>query len=118
VRTVLGFSSHDESWGEPRCDILTAENKVGSLFDPVRNPNVKFSLVAPEFRECRRHAGLYFELTRLGGPATSGVIKDVMAGGYQEVEIDFVADNPGLTLFRCHEQLHMDFGFMALFEYV
>ncbi len=26
---------------------------------------------------------------------------------------------PGsLTLFHCHQQLHMDFGFMALFDYV
>jgi FtsP/CotA-like multicopper oxidase with cupredoxin domain len=31
---------------------------------------------------------------------------------------DFVADNPGQTLFHCHQQLHMDFGFMALFDYV
>jgi len=59
-----------------------------------------------------------FELTCIAGQPTSGVIKDVvMIGGYQEVEIDFVADNPGLTLFHCHQQLHMDFGFMALFEY-
>ncbi|HEY5029177.1 MAG TPA: multicopper oxidase domain-containing protein [Candidatus Angelobacter sp.] len=26
--------------------------------------------------------------------------------------------NPGLTLFHCHQQLHMDFGFMTLFDYV
>jgi FtsP/CotA-like multicopper oxidase with cupredoxin domain len=59
-----------------------------------------------------------FELTRIGGKPTSGVIKDVvMLGGFQEVEFDFVADNPGLTLFHCHQQLHMDFGFMALFQY-
>ena len=59
-----------------------------------------------------------FELTKVAGQATSGVMKDVvMVGGYQEVEVDFVADNPGLTLFHCHQQLHMDFGFMALFEY-
>jgi FtsP/CotA-like multicopper oxidase with cupredoxin domain len=59
-----------------------------------------------------------FELTRVGGKPTSGVIKDVvMLGGFQEVEFDFVADNPGLTLFHCHQQLHMDFGFMALFQY-
>jgi FtsP/CotA-like multicopper oxidase with cupredoxin domain len=32
-------------------------------------------------------------------------------------EFDFVADNPELTLFHCHQQLHMDFGFMALFNY-
>jgi len=60
-----------------------------------------------------------FELARTGGKATSGVIKDVvMLGGFQELEVDFVADNPGPTLFHCHQQLHMDFGFMALFEYV
>ena len=59
-----------------------------------------------------------FELTRIAGKPTAGVIKDVvMLGGYQEVEFDFVADNPGLTLFHCHQQLHMDFGFMALFNY-
>jgi FtsP/CotA-like multicopper oxidase with cupredoxin domain len=60
-----------------------------------------------------------FELTKLAGKSTAGVMKDVvMVGGYQEVEIDFTADNPGLTLFHCHQQLHMDFGFMALFDYV
>ncbi len=60
-----------------------------------------------------------FELTSVNGAPTSGVRKDVaMLGGYQQMEIDFVANNPGLTLFHCHKQLHMDFGFMALFDYV
>ena len=59
-----------------------------------------------------------FELTQIGGRATAGVVKDVvMLGGFQELAFDFVADNPGLTLFHCHQQLHMDFGFMALFKY-
>jgi FtsP/CotA-like multicopper oxidase with cupredoxin domain len=60
-----------------------------------------------------------FELTKLAGQPTAGILKDVvMLGGYQETEISFVADNPGLTLFHCHQQLHMDFGFMTLFDYV
>lgn len=60
-----------------------------------------------------------FELTSLAGASTAGVFKDVMMlHGYQEAEIDFVADNPGLTLFHCHQQLHMDYGFMTLFDYV
>jgi FtsP/CotA-like multicopper oxidase with cupredoxin domain len=60
-----------------------------------------------------------FELTRIAGVPTARIFKDVvMVGGYQETEIDFLADNPGLTLFHCHQQLHMDFGFMALFDYV
>ncbi|HEV2442460.1 MAG TPA: multicopper oxidase domain-containing protein [Steroidobacteraceae bacterium] len=61
-----------------------------------------------------RHA---FELTRIDGTPTAGVHKDVaMLGGYQTMDVDFTADQPGLTLFHCHMQLHMDFGFMGLFE--
>ena len=60
-----------------------------------------------------------FELTKYAGAPMAGVLKDVvMVGGYQEVEVDFTADNPGLTLFHCHQQLHMDFGFMTLFDYL
>ena len=60
-----------------------------------------------------------FELTKIAGKSTSGVIKDVvMLGGYQEMEVDFTADQPGLTLFHCHMQIHMDYGFMALFDCV
>jgi len=59
-----------------------------------------------------------FELVRVGGKPTAGIIKDVvMLGGFQECEFDFVADNPGDTLFHCHQQLHMDFGFMFLLRY-
>jgi FtsP/CotA-like multicopper oxidase with cupredoxin domain len=28
--------------------------------------------------------------------------------------VEFVANNPGPTLFHCHQQLHMDYGFMTL----
>jgi FtsP/CotA-like multicopper oxidase with cupredoxin domain len=59
-----------------------------------------------------------FELTQIAGRASSGVLKDVvMLGGFQSAELDFIADNPGPSLFHCHQQLHMDFGFMALFSY-
>jgi FtsP/CotA-like multicopper oxidase with cupredoxin domain len=59
-----------------------------------------------------------FELTNIMGKATAGVMKDVvMLGGYQEIAFDFMANDPGMTLFHCHQQLHMDFGFMTLFDY-
>jgi FtsP/CotA-like multicopper oxidase with cupredoxin domain len=59
------------------------------------------------------------ELINIAGNPTAGIMKDVvMLGGYQAMEVDFTANNPGLTLFHCHQQLHMDFGFMALFDYV
>ncbi len=60
-----------------------------------------------------------FELVSVGGNPAAGILKDVvMLDGYQEAEVQFVADNPGLTLFHCHQQLHMDYGFMTLFDYV
>jgi FtsP/CotA-like multicopper oxidase with cupredoxin domain len=37
--------------------------------------------------------------------------------GALELACEFLADNPGPTLFHCHQQLHMDFGFTALFNY-
>jgi len=60
-----------------------------------------------------------FELTKTAGKPLARVMKDVvMVGGYPEVEISFTADNPGITLFHCHQQLHMDFGFRTLFDYL
>jgi FtsP/CotA-like multicopper oxidase with cupredoxin domain len=59
-----------------------------------------------------------FEITQIGGKPTSGVMKDLVSVPRRSTAaIDFVADNPGLTLFHCHMQLHMDFGFMQLLEY-
>ncbi|WP_406815736.1 multicopper oxidase family protein [Mycobacterium sp. M23085] len=56
-----------------------------------------------------------FEVTRFAGTPTAGVRKDVaMLGGYQSMEIDFVADQPGLSLLHCHQQIHMDYGLMLL----
>jgi FtsP/CotA-like multicopper oxidase with cupredoxin domain len=60
-----------------------------------------------------------FEITKIHGKETAGIFKDtVLVKGFSRVDVDFVADNPGLTLFHCHQNLHMDFGFMRLFEYV
>jgi len=59
-----------------------------------------------------------FELVSVKGAATSGVHKDVVvveAG--TKIEADLVASNPGDTLFHCHQQDHMDMGFMTLFHY-
>ena len=59
-----------------------------------------------------------FEITNILGKVTGGVTKDVvLVNPFSTAEIDFVADNPGLTLFRRHAQLHIDFGFMNLIKY-
>jgi|ERR1035441_5221070 hypothetical protein len=57
-------------------------------------------------------------LARSGKP-TSGIIKDVVnVPARKVVEVNSVADNPGLTLLHGHMQEHMDFGFMNLVKYI
>jgi FtsP/CotA-like multicopper oxidase with cupredoxin domain len=69
-----------------------------------------------------------FELRILGAPLTAargaapkdigGIMKDVVLVDAQtKAEVEFTADNPGASLFHCHQQNHMDLGFMMLLEY-
>ncbi len=59
-----------------------------------------------------------FELVSVHGKPTRGILKDVVnLPAYGHIEVDFFADNPGSTLFHCHQQLHMDGGFAQIIEY-
>jgi FtsP/CotA-like multicopper oxidase with cupredoxin domain len=59
-----------------------------------------------------------FEVTKVGDRTMSGLMKDTLnMPRMSTAEIDFVADNPGPTLFHCHHQDHMDEGFAGLIEY-
>jgi FtsP/CotA-like multicopper oxidase with cupredoxin domain len=59
-----------------------------------------------------------FEITRIGGKRLHGLMKDtVLVSAGTEVAVELVANNPGDTLFHCHQQDHMDMGFMMLFRY-
>jgi FtsP/CotA-like multicopper oxidase with cupredoxin domain len=58
-----------------------------------------------------------FELTNVHGKATAGVMKDVvLVKGFRKIAVDFTPAMEGLTLFHCHQQFHMDYGFKMLFE--
>jgi FtsP/CotA-like multicopper oxidase with cupredoxin domain len=60
-----------------------------------------------------------FEVTRIGEQQIRGLMKDVInVNPLDSVAVDFTADNPGDTLLHCHQQLHMDYGFMQLIRYV
>jgi FtsP/CotA-like multicopper oxidase with cupredoxin domain len=60
-----------------------------------------------------------FELRRLPGqPETHGIMKDtVLVDANTQLDVEFTANDPGPTLFHCHQQNHMDAGFMMLFRY-
>jgi FtsP/CotA-like multicopper oxidase with cupredoxin domain len=58
------------------------------------------------------------ELVRYAGAACSGIRKDVIVvPAWRQVEIDVAATHPGPSLFHCHQQLHMDMGFMTMLRY-
>lgn len=58
-----------------------------------------------------------FELRKMNGRETGGILKDtLLVSAGTEAEVEFTADRPGLSLFHCHQQDHMDMGFMMLFR--
>ena len=59
-----------------------------------------------------------FEVTKIDDRSTSGLMKDVVnVMPLQTLAVDFIADNPGDSLMHCHQQLHMDYGFMQIIKY-
>jgi FtsP/CotA-like multicopper oxidase with cupredoxin domain len=59
-----------------------------------------------------------FEVVRVGDERMSGVWKDVVVvPAWKQAEVDVPAIHPGLSLFHCHQQFHMDMGFMAMMRY-
>lgn len=60
-----------------------------------------------------------FELMNVYGKPTGGLLKDVvLVKGFRRIEADVIPAMDGLTLFHCHQQLHMDYGFKLLFNVV
>ncbi len=69
----------------------------------------------PHPMHLHRHS---FEVVRIGDRRISGLRKDVInVLPLQTVAVDFLADNPGDALLHCHQQLHMDYGFMQIVKY-
>ena len=129
-------------WTPPPVDetvdlVFTKDNAARDGFNQWRINGTAFSMETKQPMVTLRHGARYrlrlknatddihpihlhrqsFEIVTVAGRPAGGVVKDVaMLNGYQVMEVDFTASAPGLSLFHCHAQLHMDFGFMALFE--
>jgi FtsP/CotA-like multicopper oxidase with cupredoxin domain len=60
-----------------------------------------------------------FELIEVYGKPTAGILKDVVVvKPFRKIAVDVTPAMEGLTLFHCHQQLHMDYGFKLLFNVV
>jgi FtsP/CotA-like multicopper oxidase with cupredoxin domain len=112
-----------QKWaGNRTVDHWTINGKEYPKTDPIRvRANGRYRLIFDNQSDDMHPVHLHrhsFELVNVAGKATRGVLKDVVnVMPRSKVEADLVADNPGPSLFHCHMQLHMDFGFMTMLEY-
>lgn len=109
--------------GHHWADKWTINGKSFPKTDPIRvQANGRYRLIFDNRSDEAHPLHLHrhtFELVKIAGVPTSGVHKDVVVvGAKSQTEVDLVANNPGLTLIHCHQQMHMDNGFMTLMEYV
>ncbi len=62
--------------------------------------------------------GHTFQVVGIGGQAVDGPLKDTLNVRHMEqYEIEFLANNPGVWLFHCHNLVHMGGGLMAEVRY-
>jgi FtsP/CotA-like multicopper oxidase with cupredoxin domain len=102
------WTINGKSYPETNSPILTAGQRYRLSFINRSNNDHPVHL--------HRHS---FELRRVPDhPETHGIVKDtLLVEAYTQVDVEFTANNPGPTLFHCHQQNHMDAGFMMLFRY-
>ena len=106
-RWVDNWTVNGKSFPKTDPILVQANNKYRLRFDNQSNESHPIHL--------HRHS---FELRNFAGKPTAGIMKDVVVvPPHSQVDVDLVADNPGPSLFHCHQQLHMDFGFMTLLQY-
>jgi FtsP/CotA-like multicopper oxidase with cupredoxin domain len=91
----------------------------GSQFDTWSINNQSWPSIDPlHVRQGRRHR-MIFRTVSGGAKEFSGLRKDVVnVMPLDSVAVEFVAENPGDTLLRCHQALHIGVGFMRLTKYL
>jgi FtsP/CotA-like multicopper oxidase with cupredoxin domain len=108
---------------DPRFDTITINGKSWPDTEPLMvEQGKRYRLLFQNLTGDQHPMHLHrhsFEVAGIDGQPMSGLIKDtVNVMPSQQVTIDFVADNPGDSLYHCHMQLHMDYGFMGLIRYL
>ena len=103
-------------------DHWTINGKSFPHTDPIRvRKNMRYRLRLDNQSDEAHPVHLHrhsFELANFAGVGTSGIVKDVVVvPARRQVDVEFAANHPGPSLFHCHMQLHMDYGFMTLVQY-
>jgi FtsP/CotA-like multicopper oxidase with cupredoxin domain len=116
----LSFDSKFEGHGNPEIWRINGKS-YPETESPVLQAGKRYRLVMKNLStddhpiHLHRHT---FEVTNVGGASMRGLMKDVLLIPAQKTsEVEFTANHPGNTLFHCHQQDHMDRGFMMVFRY-
>jgi FtsP/CotA-like multicopper oxidase with cupredoxin domain len=121
IEIPLTFDSKFEGHGNPEIWRINGKS-YPDTDEPVLQAGKRYRLVMKNLSlddhpiHLHRHI---FEVTQLGdGPLMRGLRKDVvLIPAKSTSKVEFTADHPGRTLFHCHQQDHMDRGFMMVFRY-
>ena len=130
ILVPLVFESRFRGHGAMEAWTINGESYPNAKVAPlIRGRRYRLQLINKSMDDHPLHLHRHsFELRTLGAPLTAargaapneigGILKDVLLLDAQtRAEVEFTADNPGASLFHCHQQNHMDRGFMMLFEY-
>ena len=130
ILVPLVFESRFRGHGAMEAWTINGESYPNAKVAPlIRGRRYRLQLINKSMDDHPLHLHRHsFELRTLGAPLTAargaapseigGILKDVLLLAAQtRAEVEFTADNPGASLFHCHQQNHMDRGFMMLFEY-
>jgi FtsP/CotA-like multicopper oxidase with cupredoxin domain len=121
VRIDLAFDSKFQGHGNEELWRINGKS-YPNTDEPILKTGQRYRLVLKNLSaddhpiHLHRHT---FEVRKLEGTSEMhGLRKDVvLVPSKSTAEVEFVADNPGRTLFHCHQQDHMDRGFMMVFRY-
>jgi FtsP/CotA-like multicopper oxidase with cupredoxin domain len=121
VRIELAFDSQFQGHGNEELWRINGRS-YPNTDEPILKIGQRYRLVLKNLSaddhpmHMHRHT---FEVRKEGSePEMRGLKKDVLLVPSKTTsEVEFVADNPGRTLFHCHQQDHMDRGFMMVFRY-
>jgi FtsP/CotA-like multicopper oxidase with cupredoxin domain len=121
IEIPLTFDSKFEGHGNPEIWRINGKS-YPDTDEPALQAGKRYRLVMNNLSlddhpiHLHRHT---FEVTQLGnGPLMRGLRKDVVLIPAKSAStVEFTANHPGRTLFHCHQQDHMDRGFMMVFRY-
>ncbi|HWB31698.1 MAG TPA: multicopper oxidase domain-containing protein, partial [Acidobacteriaceae bacterium] len=120
IEIPLTFDSHFEGHGAPERWRINGRSWPDTD-SPILHAGRRYRLVMKNLSADDHPVHLHrhnFEVVNLGGAAMRGLFKDVVLIPAKSTSaVEFVANQPGNTLFHCHQQDHMDRGFMMVFRY-